>query len=263
MKKILLMAVAFVMGLTMTAQTYNNPRHSSNNSRLSVVKVERTSEYTMVHLRYNGDENSRCSLDAYPTLTDEATGKRYQATGALNFKWGTKYKNVVNFKVEFPPLPRNTSVVTFREVKGTKNPFVVSNIALPIQNNQRPVQQQKPAPKKTSNSNEYYRTYNNPSQKKSNDWSVIKVIRSNEYTIVHLKSNSYDAKLDLTRLRLVDEDTDRAYKATKALNFTSQQGYSDAVGRVFKVQFPVLPKTTSEVSLKEYFTLVGAIQIPL
>ena len=152
MKKILLMAVMSLMTLALAAQTYNNPRQSSNNKRLKVTKVERTSNATILYLKYTilEDETGWSRIDAYPVLIDEATGKRYQATDALNFNWGTKYKKTATYKIEFPPLPRSTSVVTFRET--SDSPFIVSNIALPIQNQQN-----------QSNSSQAYNKANNNS----------------------------------------------------------------------------------------------------
>lgn len=152
MKKILLMTVMSLMTLALAAQTYNNPRQSSNNKRLKVTKVERTSNATILYLKYTmlEDETGWSRIDAYPVLIDEATGKRYQATDALNFNWGTKYKKTVTYKIEFPPLPRSTSVVTFRET--SDSPFIVSNIALPIQNQQN-----------QSNSSQAYNKANNNS----------------------------------------------------------------------------------------------------
>ena len=152
MKKILLMTVMSLMTLALAAQTYNNPRQSSNNKRLKVTKVERTSNATILYLKYTmlEDETGWSRIDAYPVLIDEATGKRYQATDALNFNWGTKYKKTTTYKIEFPPLPRSTSVVTFRET--SDSPFIVSNIALPIQNQQN-----------QSNSSQAYNKANNNS----------------------------------------------------------------------------------------------------
>lgn len=152
MKKILLMTVMSLMTLALAAQTYNNPRQSSNNKRLKVTKVERTSNATILYLKYTilEDETGWSRIDAYPVLIDEATGKRYQATDALNFNWGTKYKKTATYKIEFPPLPRSTSVVTFRET--SDSPFIVSNIALPIQNQQN-----------QSNSSQAYNKANNNS----------------------------------------------------------------------------------------------------
>ena len=92
MKKILLMAVMLTMTMALAAQTYNNPKQSSNDGNLKVTKVERTSNSTIVYLRFSpNDPDDRSRLQAYPRLVDEATGKKYQATDALNFKWGTQY----------------------------------------------------------------------------------------------------------------------------------------------------------------------------
>lgn len=84
------MTVMLSMTLALTAQTYTNPRQSSKYKRLKVTKVERTFNSTVLYLKYTVPEGKTgwSRIDAYPTLTDEATGKRYQATDALNFKWG-------------------------------------------------------------------------------------------------------------------------------------------------------------------------------
>ena len=135
MKKYLLLAFMLVMTMSLAAQTYNNPRQNSNNKRFKCIKVERTSKSTILYMKYTMPEgvSSWSMIEAYPTLTDEATGKRYQAKNALNFQWGKKYSSTATYKIEFPPLPKNTSVVTFREKAGVQNPFIISNIALPIQ----------------------------------------------------------------------------------------------------------------------------------
>ena len=131
------MTVMSLMTLALAAQTYNNPRQQSNDKYLKVTKVERTANSTILYLRYTPDNpENRSNIQAYPRLVDEATGKKYQATDALNFKWGTKYVGNATYKIEFPPLPRNTSVVTFREASSVEGPWVIKNIALPIQGQQ-------------------------------------------------------------------------------------------------------------------------------
>lgn len=154
MKKILLMAVMLTMTMALAAQTYNNPKQSSNDGNLKVTKVERTSNSTIVYLRYTPDyPDDRSRLQAYPRLVDEATGKKYQATDALNFKWGTQYVGNATYKIEFPPLPKTTSVVTFRETASEENPWVIRNIALPIQNQQNQSNSSQSGYNRANNSN--------------------------------------------------------------------------------------------------------------
>ena len=145
------MTVMLIMTIAVAAQTYNNPRQRSNDENIKVTKVERTSNSTIVYLRYTPDDpDDRSRLQAYPRLVDEATGKKYMATDALNFKWGTNYKGNCTYRIEFPPLPKSTSVVTFREAASEENPWVIRNIALPIQNQQN-----------QSNSSQAYNRANN------------------------------------------------------------------------------------------------------
>ena len=145
------MTVMLIMTIAVAAQTYNNPRQRSNDENIKVTKVERTSNSTIVYLRYTPDDpDDRSRLQAYPRLVDEATGKKYMATDALNFKWGTNYKGNCTYRIEFPPLPKSTSVVTFREAASEENPWVIRNIALPIQNQQN-----------QSNSSQAYNKANN------------------------------------------------------------------------------------------------------
>ena len=90
MKKILLMTVMSLMTLALAAQTYNNPRQRSNDRNIKVTKVERTSNSTILYLRFTpNDPDDRSRLQAYPRLIDEATGKRYSATDALNMRYVT------------------------------------------------------------------------------------------------------------------------------------------------------------------------------
>ena len=143
-----------IMTIAVAAQTYNNPRQRSNDENIKVTKVERTSNSTIVYLRYTPDDpDDRSRLQAYPRLVDEATGKKYQATDALNFKWGTRYVGNATYKIEFPPLPKTTSVVTFRETASEENPWVIRNIALPIQNQQNQSSSSQTYNKASSSSN--------------------------------------------------------------------------------------------------------------
>ena len=143
-----------IMTIAVAAQTYNNPRQRSNDENIKVTKVERTSNSTIVYLRYTPDDpDDRSRLQAYPRLVDEATGKKYMATDALNFKWGTRYVGNATYKIEFPPLPKTTSVVTFRETASEENPWVIRNIALPIQNQQNQSSSSQTYNKASSSSN--------------------------------------------------------------------------------------------------------------
>ncbi|MBQ6204967.1 MAG: hypothetical protein IJK46_12855 [Prevotella sp.] len=254
MKKILLVTVMLIMTMAVVAQTYNNPRQKSNDRNLKVIKVERTSNSTIVYLRYTPDDtDSGSNLQAYPRLVDEATGKKYQATDALNFKWGTRYVGNATYKIEFPPLPKSTSVVTFREAASVEDPWVIRNIALPIQGQQKKTQSNQASTNKASTSSGYSKTYNNPSQSTNNkSVKVTKVIRTNEYTIVHFTYNitEYMGKaLNTSKMRLVDDDIEKMYKVTKALNFTNDKKYTGNL--IFKVQFPPLPRSTSVVRFQQ------------
>ena len=154
MKKFFLMTVGLLVALAVSAQTYNNPSQKPNDKRIRITKVERTSNATIVYLKYTSNSADAWScIDAYPYLKDDATGKKYQATDALNFKWGTVYTGNATYKIEFPPLPRNTSVVTFREAANEENPWVISNIALPIQNQQNQSNSSQSGYNRANNSN--------------------------------------------------------------------------------------------------------------
>lgn len=254
MKKILLMTVMLIMTLALAAQTYTNPRQSSNNKRIKVTKVERKSNATVVYLKVSGqNEDDWSRISNQPTLTDEATGKVYQATDALNFEWGTKYYGTATYKIKFPPLPKSTSVVSYKASGKQKNPWMISNIALPIQGQQQKTQNTQSSTNRSSTSSGSSKTYNNPSQRTNNkSIKVTKVIRTSEYTIVHFTYNitMYGGRpLNTSNMRLVDDDTERAFKATKALNFSNDKRYSGNL--VFKVQFPPLPKSTSIVRFQQ------------
>ena len=255
MKKILLLTALLVVALTAGAQTYNNPSQKSNDSRVKITKVERSSDATIVYLKYTSNSaNAWSCIDAYPYLKDEATGKKYQATGALNFKWGVKYKGGNStFKIEFPPLPKKTTVVTFREAAGVENPFIVSNISLPV-NGQQKKSAQANANRQTSSGGSS-KTYNNPKQSTNNkNIKVVKVIRTKEYTIVHFNYNitqyAFEGRpLSTYRMSMVDDDKEEVYKAQKPLNFTNNKKY-DVGLYTFKVQFPPLPKSVSVVRFR-------------
>ncbi len=247
------MTVMSLMTLALAAQTYNNPRQQSNDKYLKVTKVERTANSTILYLRYTPDNpENRSNIQAYPRLVDEATGKKYQATDALNFKWGTKYVGNATYKIEFPPLPRNTSVVTFREASSVEGPWVIKNIALPIQGQQSQTKSS-PTTNREVSSSEYSKTYNNPKQSTNNNHvKVTKVIRTNEYTIVHFYYDTftYGGKaISSAQMRLVDDDTEKVYKATKPLNFTNDQKYDGKY--TFKVQFPPLSRSASIVRFQQ------------
>ena len=254
MKKFFLMTVGLLVALAVSAQTYNNPSQKPNDKRIRITKVERTSNATIVYLKYTSNSADAWScIDAYPYLKDDATGKKYQATDALNFKWGTKYKGGNStYKIEFPPLPKNTTSVTFREAAGVQNPFVISNIALKSQGQQKKSTESN-AKKQTSSSGS--KTYNNPRQTTNNkNIKVTKVIRTKEYTIVHFTYNitqyAFEGRpLSASRMSLVDDDTEDVYKAKKPLNFTNDK-YYDVGNYTFKVQFPPLPRNVSVVRFR-------------
>ena len=163
MKKFFLLTAGLLMALAVSAQTYNNPSQKPNDKRIRITKVERTSNATIVYLKYTSNSADAWScIDAYPYLKDDATGKKYQATDALNFKWGTVYTGNATYKIEFPPLPRNTSVVTFREAANEENPWVISNIALPIQNQQNQSNSSQSGYNRANNSNAGQNPSNGP-----------------------------------------------------------------------------------------------------
>lgn len=276
MKKILLMTVMFFMTMAVVAQTYTNLRQSSNNKRLKVVKVERSSDATIVYLKYTIPEGSTgwSRIEAYPTLTDEATGKRYQATDALNFKWGKTYTKTATYKVEFPPLPRTTSVVTFKEASSVKKPFIISNIALPIQSKQTTTNKSaannsstnkpKVYDKKKLLAEGYKFSWDEPKQSINNrDFKVTKVIRSNENTIVHLRYNGQDRISTSTHeLGLIDYDTEKQWNAKRGLNFNLGQYYSGPC--TFKIEYPAIPLSVTTLAIKNGSkTVVENIKVPI
>ena len=113
MKRILLLTALLFIGFASSAQTYVNPPQSSNSKTVKVSKVEKFANYTMVYLKYSSPtSNSAGMIDAYPTLTDQATGKKYKATAAANFKWGAQYVGNITFKIKFPPLPASATKLT-------------------------------------------------------------------------------------------------------------------------------------------------------
>lgn len=135
MKKYLLMTLMLVMAFAVSAQTHNNPRQRSNNKNVKVSKVVRSKTSTVVYISANFDSDRYCYLDG-ATLTDEVNGKKYNARKALNFEWKKKYKGRnFTFRVEFPAIPTDASVVSFREVSNGGNPWIISNIAIPVKQN--------------------------------------------------------------------------------------------------------------------------------
>lgn len=280
MKKILLMTVMFFMTMAVVAQTYTNLRQSSNNKRLKVVKVERSSDATIVYLKYTIPEGSTgwSRIEAYPTLTDEATGKRYQATDALNFKWGKTYTKTATYKVEFPPLPRTTSVVTFKEASSVKKPFIISNIALPIQSKQTTTNKSaannsstnkpKVYDKKKLLAEGYKFSWDEPRQTINNrDYKVTKVIRSNQSTIVHLRYTGQN-KIPVTTngavmMDLLDYDTEKVWSAKKGLNFNMENSYSGPC--TFKIEFPAIPLSVTTLAIRINFKkcVVEDIRVPI
>lgn len=263
MKKLLLMTAMFIMSLAVTAQTYEFPRQSPNSKRLKVTKVVRSSESTIVYLRYTIPEESTTGwsmIEAYPLLIDEATGKKYQATGALNFKWNQKYTKTATYKIEFPPLPKTTSVVTFREASNVKGAFVVSNIALPIQNKQATTN--RPAANNNSSSSNnpkvydkqkllkegYKFSWDEPRQSIYNKYfKVTKVIRSNKNTIVHLRYTGQNS-LKSDYIRFYDDDTDKEFKITNYLNCLWYESQTPPF--TFKIELEAIPLNTSSLSIK-------------
>jgi len=243
MKKILLTMVMVFMTMVVSAQIYNNPRQTSNDSRAKVVKVERTANSTVVHLKFSTNDNLKSWIEPYPTLTDAATGKRYQAKEAMNFTWNGIYHGTCTYKIKFPALPKSTTSVTYRD-QG-KDGWVIK-IALPVQ-------KAKTNTNSNGSSHGFSKTYNNPSQSSSNkSVKVVKVVRTNEYTIVHFSCNlsNYNAlKMHTAKMSLVDDDTEKTYRVTKALNFRNDVAYHGNL--IFKVQFPPIPKSVSVVRFRE------------
>jgi hypothetical protein len=254
MKKILLLTTLLFVFLTAGAQTYNNPSQKSNDDRVKITKVERTSDATIVYLKYTSNSaNTWSCIDAYPYLIDEATGKKYQATDALNFKWGVKYKGGNStFKIEFPPLPKKTTAVTYREAGQDKNVWIIKSISLQ-QKQSSQTGSQKSSNGSSTTSNGSSTTYNNPRQTTNNKYiKVVRVVRSKEYTIVHFTYNLgdfNDLKISAGRMELVDDDTETVYKAVKALNFENGKAYQGT--KTFKVQFQPLPRSVSVVRFRE------------
>lgn len=243
MKKFLLLTAGLLIALAVNAQTYNNPRQSSNDSRAKVVKVERTANSTIVYLKFTANNsNTKSWLEAYPTLTDVATGKKYQAKEAMNFNWNGVSTGTRTYQIKFPALPKSTTSVTYRDAGN--DGWVIKSIALPVQ---------KANTNSQGSSNGFQKTYNNPSQKSNNkSVKVVKVIRTNEYTIVHFSCNlgNYNGlKMNTAKMTLVDDDTETVYRAKKPLNFKNETVYHG--NPVFKVQFPPLPKNVSVVRFRE------------
>lgn len=143
MKKYLLIAFMLVTTMSLAAQTFNNPRHRTNNKYVKASKVVRNKDHTVLYITVNFPDAKYVWIDAYPTLTDEVNGKVYTAKKAMNFKFGTRYTCQPNksytYQIEFPPIPRSASLVTFRE-KGNTG-WVLTNIAVPVK--EKPKQQPK------------------------------------------------------------------------------------------------------------------------
>lgn len=282
MKKLLLMMVVLVVSMTVAAQTYNNPRQGQASKNLKVIKVERTSNSTVVYLKYTPENaNTKSWINATPILTDEATGKVYTATAALNFKWGSKYVGTATYKIEFPPLPRNTSVVTFKESPKAQNGWVVRNIALPIQNNTSttnksatstkpaasnnpPTNKPKVYDKNALLTNGYNISFENPSQTANNRlYKVTKVIRSNKSTIVHLRYTGQGSTGNVVIGSLVDYDTEKRWSVNRGLNF-SILGSSYDGPYTFKIEYPAIPLSVSTLSIRvNTKTVVENIKVPI
>lgn len=62
MNKTLLAIAMLLVTLTVTAQTYNNPRQKTNDKRIKVIKVERKSNSTVLYLKYTLPEGDRKSV---------------------------------------------------------------------------------------------------------------------------------------------------------------------------------------------------------
>ena len=91
MKKYLLIAFMLVTTMSLAAQTFNKPRHRTNNKYVKASKVVRNKDHTVLYITVNYPDARNVWIDAYPTLTDEVNGKTYTAKRALNFKFGTRY----------------------------------------------------------------------------------------------------------------------------------------------------------------------------
>ena len=297
MKRILLLTVLLFIGFASSAQTYVNPPQSSNSKTVKVSKVEKFANYTMVYLKYSSPtSNSAGMINAYPTLTDQATGKKYKATAAMNFKWGTKYAGNVTFKIKFPPLPASATKLTFREADVVEGSWIIKNITLTQASTQNTTQskqttakkqtattakkqttakrqtatkqnttaQKQTTAKKTSSPNiqtvDGKTTYTNPRQSPKRSWyKVTKVIRTKTSTVVHFYI-SQGGSVYTEFVELIDEDTNKKYKARKALNFIDSYDYPNA--NTYKIEFPPLPRSVSEVTFKSFEKEVYNIQLP-
>ena len=291
MKRILLLTALFFIGLASSAQTYVNPPQSSSSRTVKVSKVEKFANYTMVYLKYSSPTSADAGMiDAYPSLIDQASGKKYKATAAVNFKWGNKYVGNITFKIKFPPLPSSATKVTFREADHVEGPWIIKNIALtnPSTQNttttqskqttakkqttvkkqtatkQQTTAKKQPAAKKASSANiqtvNGKTTYTNPSQRpKHSLYKVTKVIRTKTSTVVHLYISMKDCVM-IRETELIDEDTYKKYKARKALNFIDCYDYPNA--NTYLIEFPPLPRSVSEVTFKSYEKEVYNIQLP-
>ena len=263
MKKIFLITVMSLTTLALAAQTYNNPRQQSNVETLKVTKVERTANATVLYLRFSQPEGYTgwSKIDAYPTLTDEATGKKYQATDALNFNWGTKYTGTVTYKIEFPPMPRNTSVVTFRETAAAKNPFIVRNIAIPVKERQEEAQRRPETRQAPADPN----VYDNPRHRSNKEnVKITKVIRNEDKTIVHVtvKYNYFAIKI-LKTPTLIDQNNRKKYNSRNYINVNPFE-FARGKSHTFKVEFPPLPKSCSKVTFRNDYEdwILSDIEIP-
>ena len=128
MKKYLLLALMLVTTMSLAAQTFNNPRHRTNNKYVKASKVVRNKDHTVLYITVNFPDAKYVWIDAYPTLTDEV-GTRYTCQPNKSY----------TYQIEFPPIPRSASLVTFRE-KGNTG-WVLTNIAVPVK--EKPKQQPK------------------------------------------------------------------------------------------------------------------------
>lgn len=270
------MMVVLVVSMTVAAQTYNNPRQGQATKNLKVIKVERTSNSTVVYLKYTPtNPEAKSWINSGPVLIDEATGKAYTATAPLNFKWNTRYVGNATYKIEFPPLPRNTSVVTFKESSKAQNVWTVQNIALPVQtgtsttnkpaaSNNPPANKPKVYDKNALLTNGYNISFENPSQTANNRlYKVTKVIRSNKSTIVHLRYTGQGSTGNVVIGSLVDYDTEKSWSANRGLNF-STLGSSYDGPYTFKIEYPAIPLSVSTLSIRvNTKTVVENIKVPI
>ena len=294
MQKILLMTALLFLTVAVSAQTYNNPRQKSNSSTIKVSRVDKTANYTIVYLKYTQPDNQHAGqIYAYPTLTDESTGKRYKATEAMNFTWGAKYRSCT-FQIKFPALPKDTYMVTFKEADGIEGAWIIKNIALTNPSQQNTTQKKVTTTNgsttrkaSTTNNSSNVRkasttnkntttkkassgniqtiggktTYTNPSQRPEYKYTkVTKIIRSKESTIVHFYVSEDKHDITMAWTELVDDDTNKSYRIRKGLNFLDGQTYYG--NYTYKMEFPPLPKDVSVVHLKASPYYVYSIQIP-